>query len=287
MLSILIPSFNHDVTTLLKLLIEEKSRCMSPIEIIVGNDGSTIDIGQQHDWANEVLFLSTNKIGRTANRYNLAMQASYDRLLFLDADVLPIKKNFIQNYLEQYQNPIIFGGYTYTTLCPNEDVSLRWWYGKNREEQSADRRQNNPYAYTFSGNMLIDKNLFISLYPTIDFPCYGMDVVMAAILESNKTSIVHIENPILHTGLEDNKVFLKKSLEAVHTRYQYLELKDIKSNSNRLIKTYQILKKWRLHTIGKFIFNNFGKWFVNHLTSSRPNLLIFDFYRLCYRCTLS
>ncbi len=53
-----------------------------------------------------------SNIGRSAIRNLLAKDANYDLLLFLDADVIPVKDDFISKYITAFteSTQLIFGG---------------------------------------------------------------------------------------------------------------------------------------------------------------------------------
>jgi hypothetical protein len=63
-------------------------------------------------------------------------------LLFLDADVLPKSKNFLEQYIHKTTigYDVIYGGFAYTKTQPNTNAILRWKYGKRFEEIDAKKR---------------------------------------------------------------------------------------------------------------------------------------------------
>src|SRR5690606_7238241 len=105
MLSILIPTYNYDVTNLVSQLYNQCIEVPNlSFEIIVYEDGSTnTDIIQLNKKIANIRYLyNEDNIGRTAARNFLAKSALFDTLLFLDADTLPKKSNFIDKYLTTF-----------------------------------------------------------------------------------------------------------------------------------------------------------------------------------------
>ena len=111
---------------------------------------------------------------------------------------------------------------------------------------------------------------------------YGLDILFSNNLKINNITVTHIDNPVYHLGLEDNNIFIKKSLEAVKTTIQ-LERKGIISNDLRpLQKSYLNLKKKRLTILFSFFISIFKKIMERNFNSKSPNLFWFDLYRLNY-----
>mgnify|MGYP002016117140 CR=1 FL=1 len=79
--------------------------------------------------------------GRTFARNLLANNARYDTLLFLDADVLPLKKTFLKDYLAcAKKTTVVCGGGDYEEKLKDKEHVLRWAYGKKREARSVHER---------------------------------------------------------------------------------------------------------------------------------------------------
>ena len=101
-------------------------------------------------------------------------------------------------------------------------------------------------------------------------------------LKKNKVNIKHIDNPVLHLGLESTTIFIKKSLEAVKTTF-LLENKNLLDCDLRpLQKSYLKLKKWSLIRIFSFLISLVKKRMKKNFHSLKPNLFWFDLYRLQY-----
>jgi hypothetical protein len=130
----------------------------------------------------------------------LVKNAKFDLILFLDSDVYPEKNTFLKDYLETYtkEKTLIFGGYKYTGAKPDASKILRYKYGKEREEKLAEIRNIKPYSYVFSGNMLVEKSVFLNANFNENRNLYGMDIFFSYNLFKSKTPIIHIDNAIFH-----------------------------------------------------------------------------------------
>ena len=287
MLSILIPTYNHSIVALVKGVHQQATKAKIPFEILVLDDCSTdLKISIDNERINQLEFCDLQKnqknIGRTASRNFLASKASYELLLFLDADVLPKYDDFIDRFeLHKIKNPkIIFGGVCYTLEKPSKDLILRWKYGHKRETKSVKERNKNSYSIV-SSSLLIDKEVFFK-NNTSTANTYGLDILFSGNLQKNRVKVKHIDNPVYHLGLEKNSAFLNKSLEAVKSTYLLEKNSQIEKDIRPLQKSYQKLKKWNLITLVNVVLNQFYKVIESNLLSNHPSMVLFDLYRLNY-----
>lgn len=287
MLSILIPTYNYSVVELVKKVHQQAIAANIDFEIIVFDDFSTQkDIANINNSINEHEFCSyivNNKnIGRTAARNLLANKAKYDLLLFLDADVLPKYDDFISRFkLTENQNcKVIYGGVCYYNEIPEPDQLLRWKYGNERETKSVEDRLKEPY-FIISQNLLIDKNTFIK-NNTSNLNTYGLDILFSGNLLKNNIQVKHIDNPVYHLGLENNIVFLDKSLKAVKSTFLLEKSNQIENDLRPLQKSYLFLNKWKLDGVFNVFFKTLKTQIKSNLLSKKPSMFLFDLYRLQY-----
>ena len=166
MLSILIPTFNHLTTTLVKELHLQCSKNKIIFEILICDDASTnkkvlLKNSTLNKLSNVYYIRNKTNIGRSATRNKLAVTSKYKWLLFIDADVIPKSKKFIKNYLNAIDNSsqVLSGGIKYRNTPIEKKQILRWKYGKIREYKQTFDRQNSPYLNLFSSNFLILKEV--------------------------------------------------------------------------------------------------------------------------------
>lgn len=291
MLSLLIPVYNYDITTLVSIV---HSQCLDTgisFEIIVCDDNSAEEfkaINKSIATLSCVSYLQNQvNSGRTATRNKLAEAALYSNLLFLDADVVPVSHNFIKDYIPFLNQEIaVFGGYAYRDAVAESNKTLRLAYGREREENPAVFRNTIPYGAVFSGNFLIDKQQFLeNNYPgTENF--YGMDIYFGYSLYKNKVKVLHTDNAIYHLGLEDDAIFFTKGLEAVKNRKLLLDKYPDMAQINNMLKHYVRLKKLHLTGFVSLLFSIAEPILKKKILRKKPNLRAFDLYRLGYLCTL-
>lgn len=285
-LSILIPNYNYNVFPLVKTLLDEAESLVYNTEIIIIDDASP-----SHFAENEMLdnlpfvtniSLSVNG-GRTATRQLLAEKAQYSKLLFLDADVLPVRTSFIASYLKHIEKEgIVFGGITYSEEKPDDSEMLRWIYGHAREKLSITQRNKAIYSSITTGCFLIEKATFLKINTSIKIKTYGEDLLFKQKLEEQQIPVLHIDNPVYHLGLEPNEQFLKKSLEAVATTVFLEEKGELPKDSRKIQQLYLRFKKIGMLGVFQIFFSAFQSKVKRNLLSPKPNLWAFDLYRLNY-----
>jgi glycosyltransferase involved in cell wall biosynthesis len=294
MLSILIPTYNYDISELVRTLLREANVLPLAFEIICWDDCSTDTIISERNKAlhqeseHYSYFRNASNLGRTQTRTLLAQKAKYEYVLFLDSDVLPVSDTFLQNYIAAIPNnyPVLFGGYQYRSEHQNEATILRWEFGRYRESHTAAVRNTKPYHYIFSGNLLMDKNTFLNL-PFPENNSYGMDSYFSYQLYKNNIPVYHIDNPIWHLGLEENMIFFRKSLEAVKIRKHFAPELPGLENINSLIKHYSRLKQWRLDKVVGFFFRISEPLLRKMILGKNRSLFCLDLYRLGYICVVN
>lgn len=292
MLSILIPVYNFDVRELVRVLCEQCEATAIGFEILLFDDGSSDNFKNIHrEFYNRenLIYRELEKnIGRAAIRNLMAESAQFEYLLFLDCDGGVVDNNFIYKYLKQLKsNRLLYGGRCYAANPPqNSDYFFHWFYGSRRESQEPQVRQKQPYASFMTNNFLMDKKTFLAIKFDEQLRQYGHeDTLFGLELEKKGLEILHFDNPIEHLGLETTSVFLQKTRLAVENLHYLFWEKNFRQT--RLLSAYKKLKyKW-LRKIAAKIFLVFEKKMVRNLASEKPSLLVFDFYKLGYLCTLT
>jgi len=290
-LSILIPTYNYDCTTLVKRLQTALKHFSSPYEILVFEDSSTIsEIASANKtiggFSNCFYRFQEKNLGRTATRHALAEAAKYNWLLFMDADVLPQSENFIQRFeIESQTADVVFGGIAYQQSKPDKDKILRWKYGKSRENRPVSERIKVPYLSIISGCCLIKKELFLKANSFLE-SVYGADVLFAQNLEQMQVKVAHLNNPVVHLGLETNTSFIEKTRKGLESLYFFEKENKIPDDYRPIQKAYQSLKKNGVLRFFVTIIRTFEKAILKNLESSSPSLFLFDLYRLYYFANL-
>lgn len=288
----MIPTYNYDVFPLVQDVNEQATKLNLKFEIIVLDDCSTTPMNTNQNinsLPNSSYEILPKNVGRSSIRNLLTSKATYDWMLFLDADVLPREKNFISTYIDAItEKPgIVYGGIVYQENRPESHKILRWKYGMKREALNVDDRNKDKYLRFLTLNFMIHKEVFDQVSFNEEIPnLRHEDTLFALELKKHKVNLSHINNPVYHLGLESNEVFLKKSMQSVEALHFFIEQGLINTDDTLLTRFFVIVTNLRIHGILAYVYRKFKTTFEKHLISRNPNLLIFDFYRLCYICNL-
>lgn len=291
MLSILIPIYNCDCTKLVHDLHEQGVGEGLEFEIICLDDSSTSafqEVNKALVSLDKVFYeeLDSN-IGRSRIRNLLAEKSKYRSLLFVDCDMAVDQEGFLGKYISAIEGPgAVVGGIAYGVQVPDADYILRWAYGHERESNSVEERSKRPYASFMTGVFLIDRDSFEAVKFDESISKYGHeDTIFGGELKRRGIPVKHIDNPLIHQGLEVNKDFITKTEEAIRTLAELVNTGKIE-NDVKLYKVYKKLKRFHLNGLfAKRFQARKDKW-LEKLYSSKPDLKYFDMYRLGYLCTL-
>jgi hypothetical protein len=286
MLSILIPIYNQDVRTLVYTLSKQCVKAKINYQILCFDDGS------EDKWKHKNAELSfkvninytelNENLGRSKIRNWLGRYAYYDHVLFLDGDSTVRNKDFIKNYIANLPqgDSIVYGGTKYSTKPPNNKRKyLHWYYGSKVEAQPASIRAKNPYHSFHSNNFCAPSAIFNDFKFDERIQGYGYeDTLYAFNLKNHRINIIHIDNPVIHDGLEINTVYLEKTAQATNNLamlYAHQMIED-----TRLIRTYQRLKKWKLlNPVLGWVTSKENK-IKENLLSPKPSLRYLQMWKL-------
>ena len=293
MLSICIPVYNYDMRRLMYDLNDQAVKANIPFEILLIDDASLEEYRKINSTINLLNFryiqLEDN-IGRSKIRNKLAIEAKYTYLLYMDCDSGVPHENYIKNYINYCRPGIVCsGGRIYEEKKPDAKKYLRWKYGIEREAISVSQRQQASNFGFESNNFLIDRNIFYRVKFDESLEGYGHEDTFFGIqLLIENISIEHIDNPLIHLGLEDADVFLKKTENAVVNLDKMNEI--LKShypqyaNHSRLIKTKNRLDKTKLTFFVKFFFQIMQPKLRKILLGKNPSLFLLDIYKIGFFC---
>ena len=290
MISILIPCFDHNAYPLVSILEKQALMLKIDFEIICIDDGSFSsknDLNQKINLLTNSKFIELKKnIGRINNRLLLAEKSQYEWLIFLDVDNLPYEDNFLKNYIDELnKGTLIIGGCIYKKP-ENENFSLRYKFGKLREQINSDIRNKNPYKYVSSGNFMCKKDVLIDVLASINSISYGNDYIFGSLIKKKGIDIKHIDNPVLIDDIDENQIFIKKTHDALDNLISSYNNKIIKKHSISILKAYIILDSLLMKNIFVKITDLFKNLLNRNLHSKDPNLFLFDLYRLNYLCKI-
>lgn len=286
-ISVCIPIFNSDATSLVNKLIEQANFLENKIEIVVIDDCSNADWKLKNESIQNLCnyIKLTKNNGRSKIRNLFLNHAKGEFFLFIDGDSEIISDNFLADYLNftEKNNPeVIIGGSIYQTQRPNRSHFLRWKYSVCRESKSAETRENVNFGFK-TNNFLIQKRLFAQTLFNETLSGYGHeDTLFGFQLSRKKINLQHIENPVLNKHLDSNEVFLRKTENAVGNLVQmynmsedFPEIKEIK-----LIHFYEKIAQQRLISIVTILFTIGKPILFVLLKGGYFRLWMFDFYKL-------
>ena len=207
-------------------------------------------------------------------------------MIFIDVDTLPNEDNFLINYIDQLnKGTLIIGGCTYKKP-DNENFSLRYKFGKFREEINGDIRNKNPYKHVSSTNFMCKRDILINVLASINTVSYGNDYIFGSLIKKKGIDIKHIDNPVLIDNIDENQIFIKKTHHALDNLISSYNKKIIEKHSISILKAYIILDSLLMKNIFVKITDLFKNLLNRNLHSKDPNLFLFDLYRLNYLCKI-
>jgi glycosyltransferase involved in cell wall biosynthesis len=295
-ISLLIPVYDYDIVALVHSMKGAIGKVPEFSEIIIGDDGSSVEFREKYrslEGAGVRLIISEKNIGRAAIRNRLALEATGDYLIFIDADTMltGTAESYIRAWLPFLKvSKVICGGALYHESPPGDpDKLLRWKYGKSREQRKAVEKNKRPHASFSTFNVLFDKSIFAKIRFNEELKQYGHeDTLMGYQLKKAAIGILHIDNGLMHEGLESNKEFLTKTklgIENLSRLYDNVTDKKMFSETVRLLRAYNRLRFFRLTRILAGIFIRYRDRMEIRLESSDLSVRLFSFYKICMFCT--
>lgn len=297
MLSILLPVFNFDVRELVKTLHFQSVNAGIDFEIIVIDDASKEKsklINREISSLKSVNYIeeSTN-LGRSKIRNKLADIANFDNLLYLDCDSNIDNPEFVTNYINHLQEgDVIYGGRKYYYTSPSDNrLKLHWLHGIKREQIPVSTRSGEPNKSFMTNNFIITRDAINEVRFNERIRGYGHeDTLFGYDLAKCNITIQHIDNPVIHLGLESNEEFLRKTREGIKNLKQIMK---INGNEKRLVKDitllayYKKIKNLGLEKTIRYVYRKSEVHLRKNLMSEHPALVLFDLYKLGYLCTLN
>ena len=292
MLSILIPTYQYNVSQLVENLHAQALQLTIEFEILLYDDASGEEWEEIHSEVAQLPFvhykmLALNK-GRSAIRNLLAEDANYSLLLYLDGDSSIASDSYLEDMLRKSTGRNAVVGRTVYTQAPPKDRQkrLRWNYGSKREDILAVIRQQNPYHSFKTHHFLIPKSILLMIRFDESIKDYGHeDTLFGAELQKLGVQITHTDAPLFHDGLEDIDIFLNKTKMGVKNLLK-LNKTEPRVNS-KLWKTFTILQNPLLRPLMNLFSLPLMKFTESLLRNKYTNIRLLDLYKLCLIHSLS
>lgn len=298
MLSVNIPVYNTEVSDLVMQIKIQAEALSIDYDIKIYDDYSKESFKLKNRWLSavpNVIYREMDKnIGRSAIRNKMGIDSGRNYQLFIDADSKLINERYLENYLNLASPQcVICGGTTYSEKKPEDFKKiLRWKYGHKREAVTAKKRTAKKGFIISSNNLFIAKNLFRKIHFREELNSYGHEDTMLGLdLHLNGTDPLHIDNPVMHTGIEDSAIFIEKTKHALENLMQISknigQHKTILSSRINFLKQYEKLTKAVPLPLIKWFFNQTRPLLEKHLTGKNPGLFLFDLYKIGYYASIS
>ena len=290
MISVLIPVKNFNCSALIEELHNQGEALDCPYEILIAEDGtesSSLHLNEVADkLSNCRRIVKKENIGRAGIRNILATEAQFPHLIFIDCDAIVEKEDFLATYATELKHhKVICGGLYHADSAPDKRCTLRYKYEKEADKtRDAQTRNKAPHDRFTTFNFAIDRELFNSILFDTSITRYGHeDTLFGKELEKRNIGIHHIENRLLHSGLEDNAVFLTKTEQALSTLYEIRE----KIGSTPLLETVNKLNRYHLTGLFMKYWKCKRESLRKNLLGDSPSLFKFKIYKLGYYISLS
>ncbi len=285
-LSILIPTHNYTCYTLVADLHSQAETLGVPYEIIVAEDGSrdSVSIIANHkieELSNCRHVIGKENVGLATTRNRLARQALYDWILFIDCDARVEKADFLASYVAAMgKADVIVGGLYHPQKNDNPQRSLRFKYEKEADKvRGAAFRNQNPYSKFSAFNCMVRRSVFLCILFDEQCRYYGYeDALFGVELKHRGISVLHIDNPLMHTGIDTNQAFLEKTDTALHTLY---DLGGKMRGGSAILQVYDKFSRHHLSWLLRGCHTLCGWLMRRNLLSAHPSLSVFSLYKLC------
>lgn len=301
MLSILIPTYNYACAHLVCELQKQCEEVQASLqgfdyEIIVADDGSNDYATVEKNAAIEYLpncsyEIRDENVGRARIRNFLVQRARYDWLLIIDCDAEVISDDFILRYSQAALEPttaappIIIGGLT-TPATADKGCELRHRYELAAEKiRTVEARRANPAQFFSTFNFLCPRSVLLEIPFNERCTEYGYEDALFGIeAERRGYRIVHIDNPLLHLGINDNASFLANSEAALRTLKRLgppmTDRARVANAARRFTKS--ALRRATLRPLLIILYKMSRTLVRKNLLSAHPSLKLFAFYKLGY-----
>lgn len=285
-LSVLIPVYQRDVGALVRALLAQAAGWPGPVEILLFDDGSAEEFRRLNRALAALPGVRYRElprnVGRTAIRNQLAAAARHEWLLLLDNDNQLPDARFLARYAAAHsQAAVLIGGTSYEAAPPTDPaLLLRWRYGARREARPAAVRQAAPYGQLTINNALVRTAIFRQFPLDERLSSYGHeDTKFGAELAAAGVSVLHLDNPVVHDGLEPAAVFLAKSEQAVRNLARVHRENGLGTDSH-LLQMALRLRRLGAAGLAKLALGTAAPVLRRQLLSPHPSLRALDLLKL-------
>ena len=211
-LSVLVPFFRDDPTPLIEALGDEAQALGRSAEVVLLDDGSGDDaLAERVTLAVEAsrlpmrfIRLKTNE-GRSRGRNRLTASARGGSFLFLDSDMLPDDRRFLQRWSDLVANhdpAVAFGGFSLLQAPTDPAFAVHRAMAERSDCVPYQERARTPEKYVYTSNLLVRRDVFEAEAFDAEFAGWGWEDVEWAMRVARRFRVIHLDNPATHLGLE-------------------------------------------------------------------------------------
>ncbi len=288
-LSVLIPTRDFVCLKLVQDLSRQCEACenLADYEILVTDDGSvqseTIVQNRRINSIPHCQFQENETHAGKSRRLNeLVSQAKFPFILIIDSDAEIPSPHFVSRYLEHITGcDVLCGGILTSPRYSRPDNQLRFKYEKNAKNiRTLAYRNRKPYQNFTTFNIMIRKSVFDTVRFDSSLSQYGYeDTLFGVELQENHFRILHIDNPLVHTGIDTNADYLAKTEKALQNLYL---LQDKIGTGSHLFSLYKKLSRLHLTPLFAVLHHFLYRMEKRNLLGKHPSLLVFKLYKLGY-----
>lgn len=264
-----------------------------PFEILLADDGSESSIRNTNreiaSLPNVNFHEMEQNIGRSRIRNFLAAKARYSWLIFMDCDSMCPDSQYLKRYTDAIgQQQVICGGHSYHPIPPGNEKYLHWLFGTRREVKDCKYRNRKPHHSFMTFNFMIAREVFSKISFNESLLGYGHeDTLFGVELMKLKISIRHINNPLIHIGLQNADEFLQKTRQGTRNLlkvYTVVKRDPALPEMVKLLKAWDLLRKYRLCRPTGRLLRHFEASIISNLKGQKPSLVMLDLYKLGCIC---
>jgi GT2 family glycosyltransferase len=288
MLSILIRTYNDSVFEIVDEINQQCQKLSFNYEILISDDdpnGDKVNEEELMKFPNLKYWKNQSNLGRSNNLNKLIGASKFDYVLLLDNDVIPLRTNFIDIYLKKIKEEckVIYGGLSYENTPPETNQRLRWLYGHKKEAKSVHIRKEKFKFDVLVSNLVLKKSAFAQPIFDTELMTYGYeDLIFSEGLKRNRIYVCHLDNPVIHKGLETSKEFLNKTETALKNLIQLIKKGKLSKEVTPLSRAYFNLKSSRIEAIFRGCIGLFENSIKRNLVSDQPSLFRLNVYKLYF-----
>jgi glycosyltransferase involved in cell wall biosynthesis len=218
-LDICIPTFRTELTQLVRALSVLPGA--ERTQLLIYDDGSgEEDLTNRTAAALQAFpgpaaqITACDNVGRARARNRLAENARSPWVLFLDADMLPDRADFLNRYLavaDADAPPALYvGGFTLDQTVTTPRTALHAAQSLMSECLPAATRAKAPGQYVFTSNVMVHRSILDRIPFDTGFVGWGWEDTDWAFQIGERFAINHIDNPASHMGLDTDNDLIRK-----------------------------------------------------------------------------